>query len=220
MKGTMNRITRIEKQSARSKRYQIEVDGEPFCSVHEDVLVRFRLHKGMEMDRHQLEEILAAEEYNKVRMAALRFLSYKPRTACELRQQLERKDFSAKMICQVIAEMEKSGYLDDRQFARQWVNERMHGKGYGSRRLKQELMRKGIDLSLIDEALTEVDQDKERQLAMQVAERRYLRIGREPWPTVERRLGQYLLRQGYSMGVVRSVLNQLRTRYEEEKEHW
>ncbi|MGA9174984.1 MAG: regulatory protein RecX, partial [Thermoactinomyces sp.] len=163
---------------------------------------------------------LTAEEYNKVRLAALRFLSYKPRTVYELRQHLERKEFSGTMARQVIAEMEKLGYLDDRQFAREWVRERLHRKGFGTRRLKQELMRKGIASSLIDEALIEVDEEEERRLAMQVAERRYLRIGREPWPTVERRLGQYLLRQGFSMGLVRSVLNQFRTRYEEEKERW
>jgi regulatory protein len=44
-----------------------------------------------------------------------------------------------------------------------------------------------------------------------------LRLCHESWPRIERRLGNYLVRQGFSMGVVYEVLNLFRARHEEEK---
>jgi regulatory protein len=52
---------------------------------------------------------------------------------------------------------------------------------------------------------------------MKIAERRYLRICGEPWPTIERRLGQYLLRQGYPVSLVYEILREFRDRDEAEK---
>ncbi|MFC7441529.1 RecX family transcriptional regulator [Laceyella putida] len=214
-----SQITRIEKCSKQTKRYRIFVDGNEVCSVHEDVLVKFHLHKGMELEQAQWEELLQAEEYNKVKQAVMRYLSYKPRTVYEVRQYLKQKEYDPALGEQAIEEMEAQGFLDDRQYAKSWVAERHRHKGYGALRLRQELTKKGVASSYIDEALIEMDEEEQRQVAMEIAERRYLRICGEPWPTIERRLGQYLLRQGYSMSLVYTVLREFRERDEAEKEN-
>jgi len=210
-------ITSIEKPSSQSKRYRIYVNGERAFSIHEDVLVKCRLHKGMEVDEGRLAEWLHQEELHKVKQAALRYLSYRPRSVHEVRTYLKRKGFEDGLAEQVIEEMIAHRYLDDQEFAKNWVDERRRLKGVGTLRLKQELAKKGIASSLIDEALSYVDEDEQRQLAMEVAERRYLRICRESWPVIERRLGQYLLRQGFPYHLVFSVLQTFRVRHEEEK---
>lgn len=212
-----SQITRIEKCSKQTKRYRIFVDGAEMGSVHEDVLVKFQLHKGMRLEQAQLEELLQAEEYNKVKQAVLRYLSYKPRTVYEVKQFLKQKEYDLTLGEQAIGEMKQQGFLDDRQYAKNWVAER-NRKGYGTLRLRQELARKGVASSYIDEALIEMDEEEQRQLAMKVAERRYLRICGEPWPTIERRLGHYLLRQGYPMSLVYTVLRAFHERYEQENE--
>lgn len=215
--GERKKITRIEKPYQHKERYHIYVDGEYFLSVHEDILVKYRLHKGMEIDESEIQQWLEAEEYNKVKQMALRYLSYKPRTTQEVKMYLNRKGCEGDTIEQVIDEMEKNGFLNDLEFAKAWVNERQRHKGYGKRRLKQELLKKGMDPAVVDEVLIHIEEEDERQLAISIAERRYLRLCHESWPRIERRLGNYLLRQGFSMGMVYEVLNLFRTRYEEEK---
>ncbi|TCS92590.1 regulatory protein [Hazenella coriacea] len=210
-------ITRIEKKSTYSRRYQIYVNDELQFSVHEDVLVKHRLYKGMPIDPQQIQEILSSEEYGKVRQATLRYLSYKPRTIWEVKQYLAGKDFATEYTEQVIQDFQDQGYLDDRQYARSWVEERRAHKGHGQIRLRQEMLKKGIAEKWIDEALSYTDNDEERQQAMKIAERRYLRIYQDSWPKVERRLGQYLLRQGYSAEIVYPILTIFRSRHEQEK---
>ncbi|SEN43793.1 RecX family transcriptional regulator [Lihuaxuella thermophila] len=214
-----NFITRIEKPSGAAKRYRIYVNEEYLFSVHEDVLVKYRLYKGMAVDQEQIRELLTAEEYNKVRLAALRYLSYRPRTCLEVKQYLAGKGYSEENAERVIHELEQQGFLDDREYAYVWVREKRNSKGHGPLRMRRELARKGIASKWIDEALAHTDEEEERQLAMEIAERRYLRICHEPWPKVERKLGQYLLRQGYSTEIACWVLNDFRSRHKQEKEN-
>ncbi len=213
------KITRIEKPSPRTKRYNIYIDGEVLLSVHEDVLVKYRLQKGMKIDEKEIHALLEAEEYNKAKRVALHYLSYRPRTVQELKMHLARKGYESEKTERIINELKALGFLNDLEYAKAWVDERQRHKGFGKNRLRQELLKKGIASSIADEVLTNMDEGEQRQLAISIAERRYSRIKSEPWQKVERRLGNYLVRQGYSMSIVYEVLHLFRTRYEEEKEN-
>lgn len=212
------RIVRISQESAYSKRYLLEIESGCSVSVHEDVLVTYGLYKGMAVDEEQIAAWCEADERNKVRQAAYRYLSYRPRTAWELKKHLQRQQWRSVMIDQIVNELQEVGYLDDRAFAVEWVKQRGKQKGLGPQRLRQELVNKGVAESLIEEALHQWDEEEERQRAMEIAKRRYLRIEQEPWPKIERRLGSYLARRGYSMTVIYDVLGQLRERHQNKED--
>lgn len=207
-------ITAILKQT--HKRYQILVDDESALSVHEDVLVKYGLHKGMEIELADLTEISKAQEQHSVAQAFLRFISYRPRSFFEAEKHLVQKGYEQQLVEQVLKSMKQMGYLNDFEYAKNWVAERRSGKKLGISRLKQELKQKGIDSVIIDEVIGEEDVDGERQLVTEVAIRRYSRLRNENWQKVERRLGSYLLRRGFSSRLVRQTLEQLRTKHDQE----
>jgi regulatory protein len=200
----------------KQKRYEIQVDGEPLLSVHEDVLVKYGLHKGMEIEATNLTEIIKAQERHYVIQAFFRYISYRPRTVKEAEQHLLQKDFEPSLVASVLASMKQDGYLDDRQYAENWIKERQSGKKLGINRLKQELKRKGVSAEYVDEAINEENIEEERQLVTEVAERRYSRMYQEDWQTVERRLGSYLLRRGFPSYLVRQALQQIRNKRDQE----
>lgn len=204
----MAQITQIVKIGS-AKRYQLYLDGEPALSIHEDVLVKYSLYKGMELDESEWSDLLLAEEENKIRQAALRYLSYRPRTCKQMEEYLLEKEFALERIQSVLQELQQLGYLDDKSFAVEWVRERKN-KGFGNFRIQQELKAKGIRDEYISLALAETDWEEERRLAMEVAERRYSRIKNEPWQKIERKLSNFLLRRGFSWEVISSVLQEIR----------
>jgi regulatory protein len=203
-------------QQAR-KRYQILVDGEPVLSVHEDVLVKYGLYKGIEIELDDLDEITKAQERHYVSQACFRYLSFRPRTSWEATQHLLQKGYEDQLVKQVIDSMMQRGYLDDRQYAGNWVAERQSGKKLGITRLKQELKQKGIPSTIIEEVIQMEHMDKERKLVTEVAEQRYSRLRNEEWQTIERRLGSYLLRRGFPYHMVRQTLQQIRTKHDQEE---
>lgn len=213
----MHTITQIAKARKGSKRYHIFVDGQKFLSVHEDVLVKFNLYKGMVVKPEQLVEWTRADELAKVRRAVYRYLGYRARSVHEVRTYLAQQGWDAAICEEVIQECVQQGYLNDQTFAKTWVEERGKQKGFGKLRLKHELARKGIAADDIETALQHIDEEEERQKAFELAERRYLRIQALPWPTIERRIGQYLLHKGYSTEIAYSVLAELRTQKKDEE---
>lgn len=213
----MHTITQIKKAKKSAKRYYIYVDGHDVLSIHEDVLIKFGLHKGMVVQPDQLLEWAQADEHTKVRQAVVRYLGYRARSVHEVRTYLARKEWDPDICEKVIAECIEQGYLDDQAFAKAWVEGRRKRKGFGKIRLSQELKEKGISSTDIETVLIKIDEEEERQKAIELAERRYLRIQDQPWPKIERRIGQYLMRRGYSSNMVYSILNLLRSRKMDEE---
>src|SRR5690625_147307 len=77
-------ITKISRQKKNTSRYNIFIANEYAFSVSEDVLVRYRLYKGMELTRELMKEIKASESWNKVYSDALFYLNYRMRTEKEM----------------------------------------------------------------------------------------------------------------------------------------
>ena len=90
-------------------------------------------------------------------------------------------------------------------------------KGYGTRRLTLELQRKGIAQETIQETLSAQDPDAERQRALALAQKKWAsRDENGDTAREKRRLTDYLLRRGFSYGVIRQVLTELSLEAEEE----
>ncbi len=154
---------------------------------------------------------LSGKELTQARNVAYRLLTYRPRSHAELEQKLREREFDEAVIRAVLSDLERLGYVNDHEFARQWAAGRLRLKGYGRRRIEQELRRKGIPQEVIREAVAEeVPAKDEREAAMKAAERK-LRTLQSVEPDVRRRrLAGFLERKGYSSEITRSIINMVR----------
>ena len=80
----------------------------------------------------------------RARAVALDLLSRKAWTRRDLVTRLRRRGAPAEVAGAVVADLEARGYVDDRAFATAWAETRARGRGYGSRRLRQELVTRGV----------------------------------------------------------------------------
>ena len=71
-----------------------------------------------------------------------------------MRDKLTEKDFAAEVVAEVVADLQRQQLLDDREFARRWVEARLP-RAYGARRLAQDLRHKGVAAGVVDEVLAE-----------------------------------------------------------------
>ncbi|MEW6753694.1 MAG: regulatory protein RecX [Candidatus Latescibacterota bacterium] len=98
---------------------------------------------------------MADEDRGKAREVALAYLASRARSVQEVNRRLRQKGFSEAVTEAVVADLLRLRLLDDRAFARIWVESRMRHRPMGSHRLVQELRGKGVDAASIDEALAE-----------------------------------------------------------------
>ncbi len=154
------------------------------------------------------EDIARLEEAGRTQRAlerALRLLARRDRSQAEIEQYLRNKGFPSSTVAAVVAHLTERGWLNDGEFARRWVENRLEHRPRGRLALAQELRRKGVSASHIEAALAELPD--EETLARRAAERFAGRLASvNDYRTFARRLSAYLARRGFGWEVIRSVV--------------
>jgi len=83
----------------------------------------------------------------------LRFLSYRPRSEKEVRDKLKTKQVEPQIIEKIIAKLKEKKFLNDEEFARGWIENRIRFKPRSLRLIKIELKQKGIVEDIIDKMI-------------------------------------------------------------------
>lgn len=201
-------ITKIAHQQRNPERVSIYIDGEFAFGLPVTEVVRRGLKRGQLLTLEDATVLAAVDEGSRATDAAVQFIAHRPRSEKEVRDRLRKRDYSDMAIEIAIEKVRSWGYLDDREFARLWVENRVQHRPRGERLLAQELRQKGIDREVIATILEETDLN-EYDSALELARKRAPRLANLDAQTRERRLAQYLARRGYGWDVIRPVLNEV-----------
>lgn len=138
---------------------------------------------------------------------ALNFLSYRARSIKEMEQYLRQKNFDDTVIKEVITKLQNFDLLDDRQFAKEWLEHSVK-RGRGSLRIKYELEEKGVDKEIIKEVLSEnnFNSNNEYQTACRVVEKYLLNRHDKNDLHLKYKTAQYLKRRGFPGNIINVVL--------------
>jgi regulatory protein len=144
---------------------------------------------------------------NNPKERAVRLLSYRNYTSAELRERLEREDYSLDEIESAIGWLEEIGYLNDQTTAELWVDHRNRFRPTGIYGLKRELEQKGVDAEIIDAVINTPEEDYD--LALKLAKTRLERLKNLPTQKQYQRTAGLLQRRGFSWDVIYKVLGSL-----------
>lgn len=101
---------------------------------------------------------------------ALSLLKNRDKTECEMRDALEKNQFSPDQIDDTVFYLKDMGYIDDEAYAYKYVEMSMD-KRRGPLRIVRELEMKGIPRDVIDDAIEETMEDQwEWDIAEAIAE--------------------------------------------------
>jgi SOS response regulatory protein OraA/RecX len=112
--------------------------------------VTSRISRGERRDRRG-----AIDDPAVVTDAAAKFLAVRPRSVAETRRRLRHLGYRHDLVDRAVQQLADLGYLDDAAFARAWIESRDRARPRGAVALRRELALKGVDRSVIDEALGE-----------------------------------------------------------------
>ena len=170
--------------------------------VGQQEIADFALYSGRELTEEETEALTAGLRRRQLRERALELLSRKPQSRRELERKLrewEASDREAEDICDRLEEL---GYLNDGQYAAQVVRH-YSARGYGEKKLRDELYRRGIPRELWDGAMEEAE-DPARAIDAFLQKKL---AGSAGDPAALKRAGDALARRGYSWEEVREGLN-------------
>lgn len=164
-------ITKISAQKKNTERFNIFLDEKYAFSVDADVLVKFELKKGKELDDLEIIEIQYGDEVKKGFNRAIEFLSYRMRSTKEVEDYLKKKETSAPVIAEVIHRLNDYSYLNDQEFAAAYVSTHKKTNGKGPDVLFRELKAKGIDDDTIKDTLGSFSFEEQTEKAVKHIEK-------------------------------------------------
>lgn len=144
----------------------------------------------------------------RARGICLRLLTGSPRTRKQLADALRKREIPDDVAEEVLTRFEEVGLIDDGAFAGAWVESRHHGRGLARRALARELRTKGVDSSLIDEAVSRLDSDQEETTARELVARKLRSTRGLDRDKRIRRLAGMLARKGYPEGMALRVVRE------------
>ncbi|WP_075692754.1 recombination regulator RecX, partial [Streptomyces acidiscabies] len=144
----------------------------------------------------------------RARAICLRLLTGTPRTRKQLADALRKREIPDEVAEEVLSRFEEVGLIDDGAFADAWVESRHHGRGLARRALARELRTKGVDSTLIDEAVSQLDSEQEETTARELVARKLRATRGLDRDKRVRRLAGMLARKGYSEGMALRIVRQ------------
>ena len=117
----------------------------------EGEVVDFALYAGKELSEGEAEALTQAARRSGLRQKALNLLTSKPMSRRELEQKLRSWEAGEEEAAAIADRMKELGFLNDAAYAAQVVRY-YSAKGYGERKLRDELYRRGIPRELWDES--------------------------------------------------------------------
>jgi len=159
-----NIITALKVQKSDTARVTVFVNGQRAFVVGVDVAATLR--KGEELSESKLEALKRADERNRAYQAAVRFLGFRARSEMELEGYLIRKGYRRETARKTIDRLVQETYLDDRAFARLWIENRERFRPRGAYALRCELKQKGVADEIIENALVDFDEENAAWLAV------------------------------------------------------
>ena len=212
------RITKLLPSQRIQGRWLCHLEDGTILRVTENEVACFGLYSGMELTEELREQLAEAVRRGEVKEKALRRLSGRPMSRKELVDKLTARprDKEKEPIPEELAEeaadrLEELGYLNDAEYART-VARHYAAKGYGERKLRDELWKRGVPREYWDQALEEVQDPTD---AMDAFIRRKL-MGRTADRETLGKLSAALARRGYRWEDIRAALSRYGETFEDE----
>lgn len=184
---------------------RICADGREDLSIPLSIYNKYPLAQGDILDLDEYMRKLAPLLYRLALDRAVKYLALRARSRKEVEVRLRQSGYPEETVQMAIFKLEKTGVLNDVDFARQWTDSRSE-KGIGKRNIQMDLQRKGIARDTVEEVLADVDDEQQLKTARVLAEKWLPRYRNEDGRDAARKLMQALVRRGFSWDIARTAV--------------
>lgn len=194
-------ITNIKK--SKKGNILLYADNNYLTSVSLEVFVKSKIKIGDYIDEEILSKIDSESNNYKAKEKALRLLSFRAHSKKELENKI--KHYTDQQSAEQVAKkMEDIGLINDLEFSKTYAREFSSRKYYSKNRIIYELSRKGVEKSIILEAISDIDIDEDENIKSFINHKRYGNLKDEK---VRRRAVSALQRLGYSWSQINGFIN-------------
>jgi len=178
--------------------------------IGENEVIQFALYEGKELTEEAGAALQDSARRSALKEKTLDLLTRKPQSRKELERKLREWEAGEEEITSICDRMEELGYLNDASYAALIVRH-YSAKGFGEKKLRDELYRRGVPRALWDEAL-EGAEDPSDAIDAFVAKKL---AGKAPDRKELKKVSDALARRGFSWSEISAALSRYGAECEE-----
>ena len=206
---------KITEAAVRRRRlYLLRLEDGRELSVDRQTFDESSYRVGSDITEQQLDTLLESSQYNRARERALYLLGLRDYGCRELEQKL-LTEASPEVAAAVVERLRDVGLLDDSRFAARRARHLNEYKQYPRRRIRQELLRRGVDAATAEEALESLE-GEDFQQALALIEKKYYNKLNDP--ESRQRTIAALARRGFTYAAIRRAIEEFGDGCEEMEE--
>lgn len=207
-------ISEIQPQKKNTFRFSVFIEDRFLLGVSDHTLCQFNLAKGVEITPVLYNDIMHEEYKWKIREYFIMLLSRRDHSKKELAQKAFLKGYPATETEIILDDLKEKGYINDLAFAKKFVKDKFRFNKWGTTKLKNELIRKGITDSDINDALKEISGEEVIEQIEMLVQKNRLKFLRTESSKRKKKIFDFLLRKGYDSDVVLKHLDRLNNKIE------
>ena len=203
----------LESIEKRKSKIILKFNNSDTLEIYYDVYLMLSLFKGDEVTSEKVEKILNMNAEYEIKNSAFRYLSNRNHSTFELKRKLRKKDFDPEIIDRVISELLEKKYLDDFNFAENFVRNRIERRKEGIIKITSELYKKGVSREIISNVIEAVKElPVNSQNAFEVGKVKLEKIykrGESDKNKIKSKLFNFLKGRGFTNDIIFEVMNKL-----------
>ncbi len=195
---------KLSVKEGKANKIHIYVDDEYRATVDSDFWYSEKFRNYKEINEKELTELLDTVSFRRAYNKAIDYLSRRPYGTKELIKKLCEKGHEKEAAQKACARLTELRLLNDEEFARVLANDLLERKKYGVKRVKQELLFRGLDREIVENTIETLDNNPEKSIILVVRKKYLNKLNDEKG---RRKAIDGLMRLGYSYSDIKKALN-------------
>ncbi len=197
-------ITKLERQKHKDTRVSVFVDNEYAFSLSDELIIEYKVAVGKDVTLLPLKEMAEEDEFKRAMDCAFKHMSVSEKSEKQLREHLEKKEFSEKIIERTVLRLKELNYIDDLSYARAFVE---HTSTSGKRAILYKLKTKGISEEIINEVFEDISDEDQLENAIELLKKQMPKYSKYDNYEKKRRLNAFLARKGYEWDIISEAID-------------
>lgn len=204
------KVTKIETQKHNKNKLSIFIDDKYSFSITLDTYLEGKIHEDNDITEEDIEYFKKKDEPQLAFQYIVFYVGEAIKPEKRVREKLREKGYSNESIDLAIEKAKNYGFIDDVQYAEEYIEMSAIPRGYGEFKIRQNLIQKGINRDIIDEKLSDLYSEKQKySSAYKIAEKKYERVKDLSPFKARQKVVQTLISKGFSYDLANEVLNDL-----------
>ena len=149
------KILKYEKKG--NGNYLVYFDNNEKIKLNEEVILKYKLLYKKDIDEFLYKDIVQDNNNYDIYNKCLKYIGVRLRSINEIREYIKRNNVKEELMEEVITKLIKNKLLDDDQFTKAFVNDKLHFTTMGPYRIELELKKHNIDELIINKYINSID---------------------------------------------------------------